>query len=656
MIKLLLSGGNSPTHKNLFQKVNCVVVKSLFILASVVLFGMTSCQSLDDINDRLDKVEVEVSDLKSAVIALQDAYGQAKIIRSVLPLEDGTQGWLITFTDNTEIKFVDGIVADVSRDEATGVITISLNDGRSFWFNTHYVCPTSIAILRTRPVELSCGSRDTIEFRVNPSNASFKMNGDECQIELDKVGEVKTRSSYVTAPGYYKLVGVEPVCEESTNVVKIGQYRAIIEDTQVCAEYDEMAALVLNVEDAKGDKIQVSSSAFEVKGHNYDNLPMTGLPVVIINTPNAAPIVSKEEYVTGSSITLLNADMTYDFQGEMKIKGRGNSTWGAPKKPYKLKFDKKQSLYGMPKDKEWVLLANYYDKTMLRTDVAYWMASNYGEFDYVPRFCFVDLMLNGMYCGTYQIGEQLKIGENRVNVGEDGFLLEIDGKASLDDVTFNIEHIAQPINIKDPDVVAGDVNYNYVVDYVSRADAALYAENWLDEEKGYKSLIDMQSFVEWYLMMEITKNADAHFLTSCYMNLSREGKLKMGPLWDFDVSCGGYPTYWSVSSSAINNPEGYRIKSASWISRMFDDPDFVTAVKEKFNDYYNHKSQILNHIDEVANTNRRSVIANNYIWGVLCDANSSPAVVISEYEDRTHYLKSWLKDRLDWLKSQYDAM
>ena len=89
---------------------------------------------------------------------------------------------------------------------------------------------------------------------------------------------------------------------------------------------------------------------------------------------------------------------------------------------------------------------------------------------------------------------------------------------------------------------------------------------------------------------------------------------------------------------------------------MFDDPDFVTAVKEKFNDYYNHKSQILNHIDEVANTNRCSVIANNYIWGVLCDANSSPAVVISEYEDRTHYLKSWLKDRLDWLKSQYDAM
>lgn len=381
----------------------------------------------------------------------------------------------------------------------------------------------------------------------------------------------------------------------------------------------------------------------------------TGLPLLILNTGNNAPITSKEVYVEGSSATILNTDGQVDYYGGMKVKGRGNSTWGQPKKPYKMKFDKKQSFFGEPSDKEWVLLANHFDKSMIRSDVAYWMATNFGQFDFVPHFHFVDLMLNGKHNGLYQLGDQLKIGKNRVNVGDDGFLLEIDAKAAAEDITFNVSHIGQKINIKDPDVVVGDDNYNYVVDYVTRADAALYASNWLDEENGYKSLIDMQSFVEWYLMMEITKNSDAKFYTSCYMNLSRSGKLKMGPLWDFDISCGGYPSeLWGNES--VNQTSGFHIKNASWINRMFDDPAFVAAVKDRFNVYYNNKSQIISYIEEVAAINQRSVIANNKIWGKLCDKNSSDADVLAAYSEQVDFLTTWLSDRLDWLKSQYDEM
>ena len=517
--------------------------------------------------------------------------------------------------------------------------------------------PQSIVVLAVKPIVLSTGAQASIEFRVNPSTAVFDYFEENCQVELDRVGTAHTKASYVTKPQNYKLVKIEQVFNQETQEEMTGQYRALIEDTGRSAEYDEMVALVLNVKDAKGNDIQISSSVFEIIGKNFENLPKNGLPVVMINTPNATPIVSKEEYVTGSYISLLDADMTYDYQGEMKIKGRGNTTWEAPKKPYKVKFDKKQSLYGEPKDKEWVLLANYYDKSMLRNDVAYWMASTYGQFDYVPKFHFVDLMLNGQYNGTYQVGDQVKIAKDRVNVGDDGFLLEIDGKAAAEDITFRVPHIGQPINIKEPDVVVGDENYNYVVDYLTRADAALYADNWLDETTGYKSLIDMKSFVEWYLIMEITKNEDAAFHTSCYMNLPRNGKLKMGPLWDFDVSMGGYPERWNPDSAdEINNFEGFHIKNASWIGRMFIDPEFIVAVKERFKIYYNNKETILLHIENSAKQNKQSVIANNMLWGVLCDKNSSPSTVEVAYDKQVTDVKNWLSSRLEWLKTAYDAM
>lgn len=381
-----------------------------------------------------------------------------------------------------------------------------------------------------------------------------------------------------------------------------------------------------------------------------------GIPQLVLQTPGKVEIDSKEVYVEGSMLSLKGVDGETQFMGEMKVKGRGNTTWLQPKKPYKIKFENKQSLLDEPKDKEWVLLANYIDKSFIRGEVAFWMASNFGNFDYVPRFHFVDMILNGKYNGNYQLGDQLKIGENRVNVGDDGFLLEIDGKAAADDITFNVPHIGTKINIKEPSVMVGDENYNYVTDYVSRADAALFADNWLDPENGYKALIDMRSFAEWYVMMELTKNNDAVFYTSCYMNLSRSGKLKMGPLWDFDVSLGGYPVAWG--RDFVNNPEDFYIKTntGSWIERLFGDPEFVAAVKEVYEPYYQNKAAIIAHVENVAAANRKSVIANNKLWGTLCNKNSDDDTVGAAYDAQIEFLKNWIATRIDWLKTAFDAL
>lgn len=425
---------------------------------------------------------------------------------------------------------------------------------------------------------------------------------------------------------------------------------------QQSSDYDDMAAFVLNAKDANGDSIQISSSAFEIKFFKDERLA-AGIPIVIINTPNSVPILSKEEYVKGTTVTLLNNDMSIGFQGEMKIKGRGNSTWNEPKKPYKIKFDSKQSLLGEPKDKEWVLLANCFDKSLIRNDLAFWMAATYGCFDYVPRYHFVNLILNGQYSGLYQLGEQVKISEDRVNVGKDGFLLEIDAKADTGDVTFDVPHIYKPVNIKDPDVSAGDENYNYVYDYVSRADAALYADDWLDELHGYKTLIDMQSFVEWYLVMEITKNNDAIFYSSCYMNLSRTGKLKMGPVWDFDFGFGGYPSDRDPGREFVNEPANFYIKgNTSWIDRMFEDPAFVSAVKTTFQRYYNNRSAIISHIDNTIAANKSAAMEDNRVWGTICATDCSEAEFESAYKEQADYLKQWLIVRFEWLKNEFDAM
>jgi hypothetical protein len=105
---------------------------------------------------------------------------------------------------------------------------------------------------------------------------------------------------------------------------------------------------------------------------------------------------------------------------------------GAPKKPYRLKFENKIALFGEEKDKSWVMLANYYDKTMIRNQIAFYMGKS-SNLEYTPKFHYVELILNGRYNGTYQLGDKIKVGSNRVNVGDDGFLLEVDGTAEREE-------------------------------------------------------------------------------------------------------------------------------------------------------------------------------------------------------------------------------
>lgn len=393
---------------------------------------------------------------------------------------------------------------------------------------------------------------------------------------------------------------------------------------------------------ANGNK----SKDYTVYVHSF-----TGLPVMWIETKGRQDITSKDEYLRASfklvenSRTRAAGDVIKD---SVNIKGRGNSTWGMDKKPYALKFDKKISLLGEPKDKSWVLLANYTDKTMLRNHMAFYLGK-ISNLDYTPRCHFVELMLNGRYNGTYQLCEKLKISEDRVNVGDDGFLLEIDGKAGDDEITFATNHLDHPVNIKDPDVIVNDENYNYIKDFVITAENALYSDEFTDLNMGWQKYIDIDSFVDWYLVNEITHNTDALFYTSCYVNLRRGDKLKMGPLWDFDIAFGN-------TDYTDRGPEGFWSINAPWIYRMFQDPAFVTKVKERFNFFYCKRDDIMREINANTNYLKYAVQENENRWHIFYTYTWPNYDIWGSYNNEVQSMKEWLIARFDWLKSEFDKM
>ena len=386
----------------------------------------------------------------------------------------------------------------------------------------------------------------------------------------------------------------------------------------------------------------------------------TGLPIIWIETENRKEILSKTDYVNAHMKLVENVttrSLGSTIESELLIKCRGASSFRvAPKKSYRLKFDKKISLLDEPKDKAWVLIANYFDKTMIRNMIAYYMGK-ISNLDYTPRFHYVDMMLNGKYNGTYMLGDKLKESKDRVNVGSDGFLLEFNNdivRYGEEGVYFYIDSIKYPIEIKEPEVTVEDSNYNYIKDYLKKAEQALFSENFKDPENGWQKYMDITSFVDWFIIHEIAKCPDSEMMAkSCFMNLKRGGKLKMGPLWDFDQSLGNQNVYPEYS------PEGFEFegRKVKWFIRLFEDPAFRSLAKERFSYFYGRKDDIQREINANAQYLKYSVVENDNKWPTLYEF--MPSVnrdVWGSYQNEVQHLKNWLNLRFEWLKEAFDNL
>tara|TARA_B100000767_G_scaffold138140_1_gene130676 strand:- start:54 stop:1736 length:1683 start_codon:yes stop_codon:yes gene_type:complete len=400
-----------------------------------------------------------------------------------------------------------------------------------------------------------------------------------------------------------------------------------------------------------------------IQAEFFNPLNFTGLPILYVDT-GGSEINSKEDYIEGS-VSIIGASNFPDLSSsEMKIKGRGNSTWwqggiGRPdnmKKPFQIKFGDKTKVLNMPKDKKWVLLAEISDISLIRNKIAREIA-NIGSFDYVPQAEYTELFINDKHAGTYLIGQKVEESKNRVNIGDDGYLVEIDtdahGRIGEDDVYFRSNvwssHYEDGVfNIKEPSLDFDSEKFNLIKDHINDFEGALFGDSFKDPDLGYRSFIDLPSFIDWFLVNEISKNQDAASFSSIYFNYIPGEKIKMGPVWDFDLAFG------NVNYSNAENPEGFWIKDNLWYKRMFEDPYFKQMVQERFDYYNDNLNLILSKISEFETYLSKSQKKNFELYPSLLDPNSEVWPVPARFDNHheyVEYLKNWINARMLWLKA-----
>lgn len=388
------------------------------------------------------------------------------------------------------------------------------------------------------------------------------------------------------------------------------------------------------------------------------------LPYMVINTENNQEIVSKEDYIS-CTVSVGNAEEAYEFTDKTgKIRGRGNTTWvGAPKKPYKLKFDKKIDLFGNGEAKTWTLIANYFDKSMVRNYLAYSIGSQFETLkDSTTTTQFVDLYLNGEYAGVYLVCEQNQTGANRVDITEDftddpadtGYLVELDSKYSGTEGVDYFFVNGTPYSISGPDFDDID-DVDDIPKYIEYITA--YLENCLEalsagDYEGVKNLIDVESFAESYIVHELFHCADVNH-TSFYMYKDAGGKLTSGPIWDFDLSSGNCR---NDEYGDINNTNKLYATISIWYSGLLQYGDFKKLVAEKLAQYKDLIRSTIAGCEEYVFSCGQTFERNFERWDILeVDMWPNPAelVAITTWRGQVEYVAGWLNASLDYLLEVY---
>jgi spore coat protein CotH len=371
----------------------------------------------------------------------------------------------------------------------------------------------------------------------------------------------------------------------------------------------------------------------------FESPQATGLPVIKIDTKDNQQITSKETYVKTNIKIVDPNNEAYSFEHteyKDEIRGRGNSTWWSyPKKPYRLKFDKKTALFGYEAAKSWVLLANYIDPTLIMNTVAFELGHRIG-LPYTNHYTPVEVFLNGAYQGSYLLTEQMQVGKGRVDIDEDeGFFVELDSYYD-EEPKFRTTLYDLPVMIKSPEDLDDPSGYDFVKTAINGLETAMKAGTF--PESGYRDLIDMDTFVDFLLINEIVGNGELGHPKSAYMYKDKgSAKISMGPLWDFDWAFG----YTGSGHAYFSNPNSRSGKHA-FFQRFFEDPAFTSAFKARWNEKYAEIAGISSFIDEQAEKLKKSQVENFKIWW--------PGDI--NYDAEIQGMKSWWTARVAYLHDE----
>lgn len=373
----------------------------------------------------------------------------------------------------------------------------------------------------------------------------------------------------------------------------------------------------------------------------------SGLPLVFVNNIDKAPIVSKEEWLEGTSYAIVYSDGTVlDALG--KIKGRGNSTWNYDKKPYAVKFEKKQEPFGFPANKSWVLLAESCDPSLLRT--AYMCAiSKATGIEWTINYQYVNLFLNGEYMGVYVFTDKVEKSENRINIEEDGFIIEDDNfydKENLYFVTY--KGLGRPYTFKypddDKDIVKGDDNYLFIESFMNQLEGSLMVLPDIHVDINYMKYLDLTSFVKYHVANEVFMNFDPNRF---YVLPSRQSKLKMMPLWDSEWSMGSWITSWNDNPYPIE--ENTFWENMYFFRYLMKSPAFKEAVKAEWANFLTNVQQVKDEVETVRQMIAKAQAANFKKW----PSTGRPMnYSVKSWEEEVERVNTFFDKRVTWMNNR----
>ena len=384
----------------------------------------------------------------------------------------------------------------------------------------------------------------------------------------------------------------------------------------------------------------------------------SGLSAVYFNTNEGHAVDTRSRYFEGEfamtastkvpACAAVDSTTIPDLKKSV-LKGRGNYSWSFPRQSYTLKLGKKADLCGMGSNSKWALVSNDYDKSRMRNSLAGYVGSKLDGLAFTPDSQPVDLYVNGSYRGNYLLIERISIDPLKVNIPE---LKADDGKKDCNGVTQTIGQAANPNhpNNLDPCVTGGYVlewdfrrggdfdaylgsdsgyvgvkdpefDYNrenvktnggispqqqsYINTYLNKVDNLMRGSSttFRDPANGWRKYIDEASAVDFYIAQEYMKATDSNMWASVYMYKQRnsapgveDGKLFMGPLWDFDLSTGSRdpccqgnvesPYYFYLKNDLNLSGNGQQSNYPTWFALLNTDPAFVAAVKARWNEIY----------------------------------------------------------------------
>lgn len=399
-----------------------------------------------------------------------------------------------------------------------------------------------------------------------------------------------------------------------------------LESMELVARFESNAVVsVGGVEQTSGESVVDFSEPVEYvvsggagsKTYTVNLVNFTGLPIINIHTDDRGPVTSKEDWKS-AKITINGVGRFDDLaESVVNIRGRGNTTWGWPKKPYALKFESKTEVLGMPKHKRWVLLANAMDKTMLRNRMAL-RISEQTSLAWTPRNEYAELFLNGRHLGTYLVTEQIKVDKNRVNITEmspsdnegealtGGYLFELDFHFDNEKQWRTPRNMPFAIKSPDEDELTAE-QFAWAQEYIKNLEALIHSKEFLDPETGYMNHVDRQSFVDYWIIYEVCLNHEIGNPGSVYMHKDRGGLLTAGPIWDFDWGTFSY----NVSTWADGK---LYLQGTLWYGRMFGDPEFKALAKERWADIYPRLRSLVEFFDQEADYLKWAAVKNFALW------------------------------------------